>query len=338
MPSMKDVAARAGVSAATASRALSGNGPVSAKARARVLTAAEDLDFVPSFTAASLASGRSRNIGVIVPSIDRWFFAKVVRGIAGEVFRVGYDLTLYNTEGSSEHQESVLRDFLRRKRLDAVITVSLQLDEDEIRQLKATGRPTVGVGGPMPGVRTISVDNFDIGVLATEHLLGLGHRSIGHLAGGRDPYRDFDLSRSRQGGFKAAIERAGIEVRPQWIVMSDFTMGDAYRQATAMLGSGERPTAIFCASDEIAVGTLQAARTLGLRVPEDLSLIGVDGAEVGEVFGITTIAQDPAHQGELAARRLLAQLADGENDGHSQHELLEARLVVRRSTMVRPAV
>lgn len=336
MASIKDVAALARVSTATASRALSGRGPVSPEARERVLRASAELKFVPSANAAGLASGRSRNIGVIVPGVDRWFFAKVVRGISEELLDQGYDLSLYTTGGSHEHQEKVLADYLLRQRLDAVVPVSLELTRRERDRLLSIRRPIVGVGGPMPGILTVGIDQDAAGALATGHLIGLGHRRIAHLTGGKDPHRDFALTGARQGGFERAMADAGLEVPRTWVVESDFTLHDAYARAKLLLAAPERPTAVFAASDEMAAGTILAARDLGLRVPADLSVVGVDGHEIGEVLGLTTVRQFPERQGARAAARLLQQLGRRAPADEPLHETVATTFVVRSSTAVPP--
>ncbi|GAA2728931.1 LacI family DNA-binding transcriptional regulator [Cellulomonas aerilata] len=338
MASIKDVAALAQVSTATASRALSGRGPVSPDARERVLRASAQLKFVPSANAAGLASGRSRNIGVIVPGVDRWFFAKVVRGISEELLDRGYDLSLYTTGGSHDHQEKVLEDYLLRQRLDAVVPVALELTRRERAHLLSIGRPVVGVGGAMAGVCTVGIDQEAAGALATGHLIGLGHRSIAHITAGTDPNRDFALTGTRRSGFEHAMARAGLEVRPSWLVVSDFTLNDAYARSKLLLASPERPTAVFAASDEMAAGTILAARDLGLRVPADLSVVGVDGHELGEVFGLTTVQQFPERQGARAAALLMQQLGPEGAVGDPHHETVPTEFVVRSSTAapVRP--
>ena len=337
MPSIKDVAALANVSTATASRALSGRGPVSPEARERVLRASAQLKFIPSANAAGLASGRSRNIGVIVPGVDRWFFAKVVRGISEELLDQGYDLSLYTTGGSHEHQEKVLEDYLLRQRLDAVVPVALELTGRELDRLLSIGRPIVGVGGAMPGVFTVGIDQEAAGALATGHLVSLGHRDIAHVTAGTDPHRDFALTGTRRSGFEREMTRAGLDVRPSWVLESDFTLNDAYARCKLLLAGPERPTAVFAASDEMAAGAILAARDLGLRVPGDVSVVGVDGHEMGEVFGLTTVRQFPERQGARAAALLLSQLGPGGPAGEPSHETIATEFVVRSSTAAPPS-
>ncbi|KNH16173.1 LacI family transcriptional regulator [Arthrobacter sp. ZBG10] len=306
MPGIKEVADRAGLSVATVSRALSGKANVSAKSRERARRAAQELGFVPSYHAASLASGRNYNIGLVVPYVQRWYFASVLEGVSETLLDAGYDLTLYNVGEQTERRNSVLSDFLLRKRLDAVIAVALVLSEAEIMQLLAVRRPLVAIGGALPGAASIRIDDARLARLVTEHLIRLGHTRIAHMTGDTELNRDFKLPGIRLSGYQAAMAAAGLPVHPDWQVAADFTIQGAYTAAKRLLGTAsERPTAVFAASDEMAVGTILAARDFGLQVPRDISVVGLDGHELGEAFGLTTIDQNPRGQGKLAATTAL---------------------------------
>jgi DNA-binding LacI/PurR family transcriptional regulator len=347
MAGIKEVADLAGLSIATVSRALSGKSNVSAKSRKRAKAAAEELGFVPSYHASSLASGRNHNVGLVLPSVHRWYFSSVMEGVSATLLDAGYDLTLYNVGDQKARRQSVLNDFLLRKRLDAVIAVALVLTDDEIQQLLAIHRPIVGIGGALAGASTIRIDDAGLSRLATNHLIQLGHTRIAHLTGDPALNQDFKLPGIRQAGFEAAMKAAGLPVRPEWEVPADFTIRGAYASARKLLGTGpERPTAVFAASDEMAIGTILAARDFGLRVPDDLSVIGMDGHELCDVFGLTTINQDARGQGALAARLLLETL-DARSPGSSGagHQAIPpaatdqeypTELVIRTSTAVPP--
>ncbi|NJC23591.1 DNA-binding LacI/PurR family transcriptional regulator [Arthrobacter pigmenti] len=333
MVGIKDVAALAGVSTATVSRALNGNGQVSERARLKVLEAAKHLDFVPSFSASSLASGRNRNVGVVVPSVNRWYFSQIVDSVAASLLDAGYDLTLYNLSEGAEHRDRVLSEFLLRQRCDGVISVSLQLSKTELGQLLAVGKPIVGIGGPLPGADTISVNEFSIAQLATEHLVGLGHRRIAYIGGPEDAAKDFNISEGRRRGYEVAMEQAGIKIVPSWLAYAPFTIAGGYASAKQMLGyPRNRPTAVFCASDEMAIGTIVAARELGLRVPDALSVIGIDGHDLGEVFGLTTIAQFPELQGAHAVERMLELLVDDDDADARTNHTAHTEMIIRSST------
>ncbi|MCW4385980.1 LacI family transcriptional regulator [Salinibacterium sp. SYSU T00001] len=333
MPGIQAVAELAGVSTATVSRALSGKPNVSAATRDAVLAAAAELGYVVSSSASSLATGRNRNIGVVVPFLTRWFYASVLEGAESALLSHGYDLTLYNLAGGGDERRAVFEEFLLRKRVDAVIAISLELTPSELSGLLGMGKPIVGVGGPLPGVRTLSIDDVEVAQLATEHLLQLGHTSIGHIGGTRDFELDFHLPTNRRIGYESALEAWGIPVNPALFRAADFTIEGGYEAAKQLLGSPrERPTAIFAASDEMAIGTILAARDMGLHVPDDVSVIGVDDHELSNFFGLTTVAQFPELQGRMAAEILLDQLQPGTRTLGSLNTALPFELLVRSST------
>jgi LacI family repressor for deo operon, udp, cdd, tsx, nupC, and nupG len=332
VPGINEVALLAGVSTATVSRALSGNGHVSASTKSRVKAAAFELGYVVSSNASSLATGRTKNIGVVIPFLNRWFFSSVVEGAEQSLLSHGYDLTLYNLSGSGDERRSVFEHFLLRKRVDAVIAVSLELSANEVASLLDMNKPIVGVGGPLPGVQTLSIDDVRVARLATEHLLSLGHRAIAHIGGNDDVELDFHLPTNRRVGYEAALGASGIPVDPELFAEADFTLQGGYRAAKQLLGNPrKRPTAVFAASDEMAIGTILAARDLGLNVPDDVSVIGVDDHELAEFFGLSTVAQYPAEQGRRAVEILMDQLHPARRTP-AENFPLRFELIVRSST------
>ena len=332
MPGINEVALLAGVSTATVSRALSGNGHVSAATRERVNAAALELGYVVSSNASSLATGRTKNVGVVIPFLNRWFYSSVIEGAEQALLSHGYDLTLYNLSGGNDERRLVFEHFLLRKRVDAVIAVSLELTADEVSRLLAMNKPIVGVGGPLPGVRTLSIEDVELARLATDHLLSLGHRSIGHIGGTKESEMDFHVPTNRRAGYEAALEAVGISVDPELFQAANFTMQGGYNAAKQLLGNPrKRPTAVFVASDEMAIGAILAARDMGLSIPDDVSIIGIDDHELAEFFGLSTVAQFPAEQGRKAVEILMDQLHPG-REKVGGHTPLNYELVVRSST------
>jgi DNA-binding LacI/PurR family transcriptional regulator len=333
VPGINEVAELAGVSTATVSRALSGNGHVSAATRERVNNAAAELGYVVSSNASSLATGRTKNVGVVIPFLNRWFYASVVEGAEQALLSHGYDLTLYNLSGGGEERRSVFEHFLLRKRVDAVIAISLELTANEVSRLLALDKPIVGIGGPLPGVRTLSVDDVAVARLATEHLLSLGHRTIAHIGGNKALELDFHLPTNRRIGYETALEAVGIPIDPELFQAADFTMQGGYNAAKQLFGNPRRrPTAIFAASDEMAIGAMLAARDMGLNVPGDVSIMGIDDHELAEFFGLSTVAQYPDEQGRKAVEILMDQLHPGRRERGSLNTPLNFDLIVRSST------
>ncbi|KFF58347.1 LacI family transcriptional regulator [Cryobacterium sp. MLB-32] len=338
MSTIADVARLASVAKATASRALSGKGYVSDETRARVVTAARTIGYVVSPNAASLVTGRTKNIGVIIPYISRWFFAEVLESVEQALLAQGYDMTLYNLPTSSPERVRVFEYFLARKRFDGVISVGVELTEDEVDSLHQMQRPLVGIGGPIRGVHTIAIDDVATARLATEHLLSLGHTHILHIGGSLEEQMDFDVHSKRLRGFNAAMGSAGLPIKDTFYAC-ELTVPGGYERGRSLLGDPRRrPTAIFAASDEIAIGLIVAARELGILVPSELSVIGIDGHPYAEMFRLTTLEQHPRNQGRLAVTSLLADL-DTPDRHREVSTVLPTNLVMRSSTSApRPPV
>ena len=334
MTSIKDVARTVGVSTATVSRALRGLPRVSDETRIRVLQAAAELDYVASPTAASLASGQTRAVGVIVPFVTRWFYASVVQGAEELLREEGYDLLLYNLGGDREARRRVFRSHLLRKRVDAVLVLSLTPTDEEVQALAKLDRPVAVVGATVPGWASVRIDDNETARIAMQHLLDLGHRRIGYIGGSLEEQLDFAAPLDRLHGYRAAMDCAGIEVVPSWEVIGDFTVRGGLAAMRLLLEREPRPTAVFAASDEMAVGAVHAAREAGLRVPEDISVIGIDDHDMAEFFELSTVAQPVHEQGQLAARLLLDALAAVDDDPPAEPPALTVptRLIVRHTT------
>ena len=339
MAAIGDVARLAGVSKATASRALSGRGHVAESTRHRVEVAAAEIGYIASPAAASLVTGRTMNVGVVIPFVNRWFFGEVLEGIERALLAAGYDLTLYNVGSVGQDRDRVFDFFLARKRVDAVIAVGVDLTERETAALDRREKPLVSLGGSGAGGARLSIDDHAAGALATQHLLHLGHTRIAHLAGEGASTNPESVHGCRREGFLEAMAAAGLasEADPH-IVEAEASMPGGYTGALQLLGHpGRRPSAVFASTDEMAFGAIRAAERLGLSVPGDLSVIGVDGHEYADMFGLTTIEQFPGEQGRLAVDVVLhllgEDLADPLPDSGAP---LPTRLVVRSSTTTAP--
>jgi len=325
---IEDVAARAGVSTATVSRALRGLPNVSAATRRRVLVAARDLDYVASANASSLASGRTSTVAVVSPYLARWFFGQVI-GAAVTVLRdAGFDLLLYNVD-TSERRTRFFRELPLRRRVDAVMIVTLPLTDTEVASLAGLGIPVCTVGLSVPGFSSVRIDDVAGARKAVNHLLALGHRRVAMIGGGRSALAHFTTPDDRRTGYATALKAAGIRREVDLDIEGDYTVDGGERAMASLLACPTLPTAIFAQSDEMAMGALRAIRKVGLRCPEDISVVGFDDHELAALFDLTTVAQPVQKQGALAARRLLAALGGA---AHPTAEELPTRLVVRGTT------
>ena len=334
MTSIKDVANLVGVSTATVSRALRGLPRVSEDTRLRVLAAASELDYVASPTAAGLASGQTRAVGVVVPFVTRWFYASVVQG-AEELLRdAGYDLLLYNLGGSAEARERVFRSHLLRKRVDAVLLLSLTPSSEERAALGRLQRPVAVVAAAVPGWASVRIDDAAAARTAMAHLVELGHERIGYIGGTRqDPFGLDNQPSDRLRAYREVVQEGGLPSGLAWEAVGDFTVRGGVSAMERLLETTPRPTAVFAASDEMAIGAVHAARQAGLRVPQDISVIGIDDHEMAEYFELSTVAQ-PVHEiGRISAQLLLEALdcRNGEPEPPRQ-VTVPTQLVVRSTT------
>ena len=328
-PTIDDVARRADVSVATVSRALRGLPNVAPSTRARVLEAATTLDYVIDPTASRLAGGRSHTIGLVVPMLGQWFHAQVFTGVEGVVGAAGYDVLPFTMSGPGGVTRFI-ESLPFRKRVDGLVIADTPLDDEQFDAVMAAGVTTATLGTLVDGVAGLAVDNTAAARLAMRHLTGLGHNRIALIGGvDDDPFR-FSVPVDRFRGYQEALQAAEVPYDPKLAVPGNFSLDGGAEAMHRLLALDDPPTAVFACSDEMAIGAMQVARDAGIRVPEELSIVGIDDHDVSEYVGLTTIRQDVVGQGERVARLLLEQLApDAPTPPHEVHAV---RLVVRRTT------
>lgn len=297
-----DVARVAGVSVATVSRALSTPEIVSAETRALVLAAVSETGYTINQAARNLRRRQTMSVVALVPNLSNPFFSQILSGIAGVLAPAGYNLLVVDTKAPGADPHLVLR--LDRSRADGLIVFdglvpAADLEPDGERPPVIMACEWID-GLDLPSIR---VDNEGGARLAIDHLVGLGHRAIGHVAG---PAGNI-LARSRAEATRAALRAHGLPVRPDWHFDGDFSLEAGRRAALAWLALEERPTAIFCASDEMACGFIGEIQTRGLVVPRDVSVVGFDDIEIVAHItpALTTVRQPRRAIGEAAARDLL---------------------------------
>ena len=332
--SIIDVARLAGVSVATVSRALRDLPNVSDTTRERVMRAAAELDYIASPLASGLVTGRVRSVGVILPYAGRWFFAEVVRGIEEALREDGYDLVLHVLADARRRAE-FFSSLPVRRRVDAVIVVALPLGQREIELLHSLALPMASVAEPVAGVHGERIDNAAAAGVAVRHLIDLGHRQIACIGGDLQGPERIGLPGLRTEGFRRAMREAGLSIPAGWEPDGGFTARGGERAMGALLaGPGQRPTAVFCQSDEMAFGALHALRRAGLRCPQDVSIVGLDDHELAETLDLTTVAQPVADQGAAAARWVARALQEPRGSAPPDQEVIvhPTRLMVRGST------
>jgi LacI family repressor for deo operon, udp, cdd, tsx, nupC, and nupG len=327
--SIEDVASLAGVSIATVSRSLRGLPDVAPSTRARVMAAARSLDYVASPFAARLASGRTATIGAIAPFVNRWFFGEVIAGAEGVLREADYDLLLYNLDDIPGRARFFDRMPVR-KRVDGLLVLSMLLSDAELESLRSLNVPLAMVGNGAPGTHSVRIDDTAGARRAVEHLIERGHTRIGIIGGKLDDPMRFTTAGDRHLGYHAALKAADLPADPDLEAIGYFTVEGGEEAMGVLLNLGDRPTAIFTESDEMAYGAMRAIRRVGLRIPEDIAVIGFDDHVTAELLDLSTVRQPVQEQGARAARALLDGLAQ---PGLAPSELvLPTQLVVRGST------
>jgi LacI family repressor for deo operon, udp, cdd, tsx, nupC, and nupG len=324
MADIRTVAAAAGVSIATVSRVLKTPDVVTKATRDKVMAAVEATGYRPNALASGLRRAKSDNIVVVVPFIQNPFFSGVIQGIEGVAFAEGYQVLL----GESQNDQARLDSYasmLRSKTADGLILLGAALPSHIPDKTPLVMACEYFPDHRIPAIR---IDNEAAARLATDHLIGLGHRRIGKIAGPIDN----PLSRDRLAGYRAALAAAGLAFDETLVVEAAFDVESGHAAMTTLLDLPEPPSAVFSSSDEMAIGALKAAREHGKRVPDDLSLVGFDGIRFADFCDppLTTVVQPNVEIGAAAARMMIGMLKGGEPP--LDDIVLPASLLVRQST------
>ena len=325
---LREVAQLAGVSEATASRALRDITHVKAETRKAVRDAAKKLSYGP-FAEFDEERKNLQAVGVIAPYINRWYFSQALAGAEQALREAGLDLLIYNLN-QVKGREKLFREQLKNSRVVGLLIVSLPPTQEEFESLLGLGVPISLIGLKHEGSPSVGIDDQDGAKIATQHLINQGHRKIGLVAGAMNNQFHFPVPFERKAGFLSVLEANGIEWNPEHEVMGDFSMATGMQAMDELLARRDRPTAIFCQSDEMAFGAIRSIARHELTVPSDLSIIGFDDHEMAEYFNLTTIRQPVSQIGELAAWQILDQMKNSKSE--PKHITLPTQLIVRGST------
>ena len=326
---IRDVARAAGVSTATAARALGGYGHASPAARRKVNESARELGYRPNVVARALVSRATTTVGLVVGDIENPFFAAAARGLADVMDAHGYTVLLANADEDAGRERRAV-DALRARQVDGMVVVPAPgASPEHLTELVTAGVPLVLLDRAVVGVAadSVLVRNVAGARAAVAHLAGLGHRRIGVVSDSPD----ITSSAERIQGYRQALRAAGIAPEPGLISIGGPTRDDGEAAALRLLDRPDRPTAVFTANNFMTVGALRAARSLGLRVPADVALVGFDDLDWTTLVQppVTVVRQPVADLGRVAGERLLRRL-DGDA-GPPKRIRLDANLIVRGS-------
>ena len=328
-PDIRTVAALAKVSIATVSRTINGSPAVSDRLMKRVWQAIEQLNYFPNTHARSLVSGRSRILGIIVENITNPFFPELIQNFEEVAVAHGYEILVSSSNSDPAILTNCVRRMLERK-VEGVAVMTFGEEEPVLDQLTHRDIPMVLAEFRLddPKTSTILLD-YTTGVrAAVHHLMGLGHRRIGFLAG---PHK-LHSAITRENDFRTAMREAGLEVDPAWVIECDHTLRGGVAGFERLRALGSRPTAVLCSNDMTAIGVLRAAYMGGLRVPQDLSVIGLDDIDFAE-FTLPPLTTIRLSRADLARAAFDALRAQTDGNAKIQREfLVSTSLVVRGST------
>jgi len=330
MPTIRDVAKRAGVAPITVSRVINNSGYVRAATRAKVEAVIAELQFVPNSLARSLRFKQTKTIALVLTDITNPFWTTVARGVEDAASAAGFNMFLCNTDEAEAKQIRYL-NVLLEKRVDGILLVPARSAAEPIELIRQQGVPVVLLDRRVPGVPVDVVrgDSEAGAYQLTQLLLGQGHRRIALLSGSRE----VSITVERQAGYRRAFAEAGVEPPAELMYYGAFTQAAGYEMMQQVFYTMPWPTAVLAANNFIAMGAFRALRDLGLRVPEDMSLVAFDDLPSALVFDpfLTVAAQPAYHMGQQATQLLLARL-DGIAPAGVQEIVLPTELIVRRSS------
>lgn len=330
---IQDVARESGVSVATVSRTISAPSVVSEKTRDLVLEAIKTTGYRVNRTAQNLRKQKSGAVLVLVPNLGNPFFSQILASLNASFAQQGYSVLISDSNVQNSPGMQVV-DNLLDGRVDGVVCLDGTLTGDDLQRFRAHNLQDRIVfacewvpDAPYPSVRS---DNQKGAKLVVDHLVGLGHRRIAHITGPKGNV----LTRERREGMQAARRQLGLPMRDEWILRGDFSVQSGWHSAQAILKMTDRPTAVFCASDMVAMGLIAGFTEAGISVPGDISIVGFDDIELSAFSrpALTTIRQDRHALGRLAARRLVTQLTAGPDTTAHEIETVDVELIARGSS------
>lgn len=328
---IRDVAARAGVSHQTVSRVINNNGRVRPETRDRVQRAIAELRYSPNAIARSMAEGRTRNLACLSPNLTDFTFASIIEGAVSEAWRHGYLLYCSPAPETSAFA-TLVEDLIESGRTDGLMVINPYMDGRYLLLPEEFPVVFVGARPRAEAASSVALHDEDVGRVATEHLLAVGRTRIAMITG---PHNE-DCVTDRHTGYHAALSAAGIPFAADLIVEGDWSATSGYDGFIQLAGRANPPDAIFAQNDRMAIGVLRAARERGLRVPEELAVIGVDGTPLSAYSDppLSTMRQDMFGMGQQAVQLLIQALENPEQP--AVHLQLPAELVVRQSTCSDP--
>ncbi|MGC8972433.1 MAG: LacI family DNA-binding transcriptional regulator [bacterium] len=331
MPTIYDVAKRAGVSAMTVSRVINGKKDVKPETREKVIKAIEELGYVPNSLARSFVLQKTKTIGLVITDITNPFFTTLARGVEDTAMKNQFSVIFCNTDEDPE-KEVLYLELLARKRVDGVILASASGKRTPLKSLLIEGIPVVLIDREVDGLEDLDIvkgDSVHGAYLLTKHLINLGYRRIGIIVGNKN----ISTAEDRVEGYKKALIESGIPIEEELIKFSRYSKEGGYISTKELLSLEDPPTAIFGGNNFIAIGAMIAIREEGLRVPEDIALVSFDDIEsLSEVYPFFTVVTQPAYSmGVIATELLIRRVENKDRVRERRKVILQPELIIRGS-------
>lgn len=330
-PTMKRIAGQLGVSITTVSKVLNNHADISEATRARVMAKVAELGYQPNAVARSLTLRSTRTIGIVIPDLMHSFFVEIIAGLEKVASAKGYGLLLCSSNEDARKERAEL-EMLRQRQVDAIVLASADAagNTDLLQRFSALGIGIVMIDrDDHPDVRCdrVLTDDQEVGRIATAHLIAQGRQAIAHIAGPPIVH-----AKRRADGYTAALSSAGIKVRPEWIVRGGFKDGDGYRAMKRVLALRPKIDAVFAANDPAAIGAMKAIWEAGLRVPEDIAVVGAGDITFGDLLRVplTTVSWSREEQGKQAADLILSRISL-HPAGKFRRVVVPPQLIIRKS-------
>ncbi len=329
-----DIAKKLEISAATVSRALNNNPKISEATRKLVLETAKQMNYEENKLAKALKSGRSNNVGVIVTHVDRSFFSTVIRGIDEELSPHGYNVIICQSYDEEEKEIENINTLLNAQ-VDGILMSLSSVSNDfknVVKRIRKKGVPLVFFDRKkdIPGVSTVTINDYEGGYQATKHLIEQGCKRIAHLSGDRA----HDIYKDRYDGYKQALLDYGMEFREEYVVCAKSKIEAGKEAVKQLLKLPKPPDAIFSSSDYVALGAIKELRERGINIPDDFCIVGFSNAQFTGFMelSITTIDQSPLEMGKIAARVFLEQVENADSVQIEKKVVLAPKLLERKSS------
>jgi len=336
MVTIKDVSKRCGFSVTTVSKALNDYPDISITTKNKILKLCDEMGYVPNYSARSLVTQKSYTVGVIFEEVtgiglQHPLFSKILESFKNVVEANGYDI-MFLSKNMGKQNGSYLQHS-KRKQIEAILVLCSEFSTKEMIDLYNSSIPTIVIDYGYGGVCNITSNNKQGVDMAVKYFKNLGHKEVANIYGGQYLY----IGKQRKDYFEKAMHKYSLEIKDEYMVSGEFfSKEDGFKAMNTLLELEDKPTAIFCASDMLAIGAMQAIREAGLSVPEDFSIIGFDGIDIGQIITprLTTIRQDTSKMGRIAGSHILQMINDKSHRDFKETVTVDTFLITGDTTKV----